>query len=93
MEKINSLEEQQFGENIVHLDKFHKVLVGILWSFQTDELFFDLKNVVSESQISTKHKFLQVLSSVYDPLGIVYPTIMIHKNVVSKDLYDESKLG
>ena len=56
-------------------------------------MFFDLKNVVSESQISTKHEFLKVLSSVYDPLGIVYPTIMTHKNVVSKDLYDESKLG
>ena len=91
--KINSFEEQQSGENIFHLDKFHKVLADILWNFETDELFFDLKNVVSESQISTKHEFLKVLSSVYDPLGIVYPTIITHKNVVSKDLYDERKLG
>ena len=35
---------------------------------------FDLKNVVSESQISPKHEFLKVLSSVCDPLGVVSPT-------------------
>ena len=29
MEKVNSFEEQEFGEKIVHPDKFHKVL-GIL---------------------------------------------------------------
>ena len=73
MEKINSFEEQEFGEKIVHIDKFHKVL-GILWNFEIDELFFDLKNVVSESQISAKHEFLKVLSSVCDPLGVVSPT-------------------
>ena len=39
MEKINSFEEQEFGEKIVHIDKFHKVL-GILWNFEIDELFF-----------------------------------------------------
>ena len=73
MEKINSFEEQEFGEKIVHIDKFHKVL-GILWNFEIDELFSDLKNVVSESQISAKHEFLKVLSSVCDPLGVVSPT-------------------
>ena len=30
--KINSFEEQEFGEKIVHLDHFHKVL-GIFWHF------------------------------------------------------------
>ena len=118
MEKINSFEEQEFGEKIVHIDKFHKVL-GILWNFEIDELFFDLKNVVSESQISAKHEFLKVLSSVCDPLGVVSPTtdwfrcttrtavnngwhhvwkyfascFINSKNIVSKDLYVENKLG
>ena len=78
MEKINSFEEQEFDEKTVHLDKFHKVL-GILWNFEIDELFFDLKNVVSESQISIKREFLKVLSSVYDPLGVVSPTIITLK--------------
>ena len=73
--KNNSFKEQEFGKKIVHLDQFHKVL-GILWNFETDKLFFDLKNVVSESQISTKREFSKVLSSVYGPLGIISPTIM-----------------
>ena len=34
MVKINSFEEQEFGEKIIHLDQFHKVL-GILWSYET----------------------------------------------------------
>ena len=58
MEKINSFEDQEFGGKIVHFDKFHKVL-DILWNFEFDELFFDLKNVFSESQISTKREFLK----------------------------------
>ena len=78
MEKINSFEEQEFGEKIVHIDKFHKVL-GILWNFEIDELFFDLKNIASESHISTKREFLQVLSSVYDPLSVVSPAIITLK--------------
>ena len=105
--KINSFEKQEFGEKIVHLDKFHKVL-GVLWNFEIGDLFFDLKNVVSESHISTKCEFVKVPSFVYDPLGFVSPTIITHKmlfqkicimkinwndNVVSKDLYNENKLG
>ena len=39
--------------------KFHKVL-GTLWNFEIDELFFDLKNVVSEGQVSTKRDFLKI---------------------------------
>ena len=73
MEKINSFQEQEFGEKIVHRYKFHKVLC-ILWNFEVDELFFDLENVVSESLISTKSEFLKVLSSVYDPLGMISQT-------------------
>ena len=57
---------------------FHKVL-GILWNFQNDDLFIELKNVGSKSQISTKLEFLKVLSSVYDPLGIVSPTVITLK--------------
>ena len=89
MEK-NYFEEQEFGKKIVHLHKFHKVF-SILWNFEIDELFFALKNVVSESQISTKREFLKALSFVYDPLGVVSPRIIT--NVVSKDLYGENKLG
>ena len=78
MEKINSFEEQ---ENC--LSKFHKLL-GVLWNFEIDELFFDLKNVVSESQISTKREFSKVLSSDYDPLGIIYLTVITLKMLFQK---------
>ena len=33
MDKINSFQEQEFGEKIVNLDKIHKVL-GILWDLK-----------------------------------------------------------
>ena len=64
MKKINSFEEQEFGEKIVHPDKFHNVL-SILWNFKDDDLFFDLKNVDSKSQISTKREFLKALKVFY----------------------------
>ena len=83
MEKINSFEEQEFGEKSVHPDKFHKVL-GILWDFENDDLFFDLKNVASLSHISTKREFLKVLPSVYDPLGVVSLTIATLKMLFQK---------
>ena len=78
MEKNNSFEEQEKC-----LSKFHKVL-GVLWNFEIDEFFFDLKNVVYESQISTKHEFSKVLSSVYDSLGIIYPTVLTLKMLFQK---------
>ena len=83
MEKVNSFEEQEFGKKIVHLDKLRKVL-GILWNFEIDELFFDLRNVVSESQISTKHEFLKALSFVYDPLCVVSSAIITLKMLSQK---------
>ena len=78
MEKNNSFEEQEKC-----LSKFRKVL-GVLWNFEIDEFFFDLKNVVYESQISTKHEFSKVLSSVYDSLGIIYPTVLTLKMLFQK---------
>ena len=47
-------------------------------------MFFDLKNVVSENQILAKREFLKVLSSVYDPLGVVCPTILVLKMLFQK---------
>ena len=71
--------------------KFHKVL-GTLWNFEIDELFFDLKNIASESHISTKREFLQVLSSVYDPLSVVSPTIITLKFFFKRFVW-RKKLG
>ena len=47
-------------------------------------MFFDLKNVVSENQILAKQEFLKVLSSVYDPLSVVCPTILVLKMLFQK---------
>ena len=43
-----------------------------------------MKNVVSESQISTKCEFLKLLSFVYDPLGVFSPTIITLKMLFQK---------
>ena len=58
--------------------------MGVLWNFEIGELFFDLKNVVCESHISTKREFVKVLSSVYDPLGFVSSTVITHKMLFQK---------
>ena len=78
MEKINSFKEQECDEKIFQLNNFHKVL-GILWNFEIGELFFDLKNFVSESQISTVSVFF------YDFLGIISPTIITLKILFQKN--------
>ena len=55
-----------------------------LWNFESDELYLDFKNVVSEIQISTKREFLKVLFSVYDPLIVISPIVMILKILFQK---------
>ena len=43
-----------------------------------------MKNVVSEGEISSKREFLQVLSSVYNPLRVFSPTLTTLKKLFQK---------
>ena len=47
-------------------------------------MFFDLKNVVSEGEISSKREFLKVLSSVYNHLRVASPTLITLKKLFQK---------
>lgn len=55
-----------------------------LWNFESDELYLDFKNVVSEIQISTKREFLKVLFPVCDTLIVISPIVMILKILFQK---------
>ncbi|XP_063537617.1 uncharacterized protein LOC134747015 isoform X2 [Cydia strobilella] len=63
-------------------DKTHKVL-GLAWSSDSDELMYTIK----ENQIShpiTKRKVLGVISSIFDPLGLTGPVIVVAKIFIQK---------
>ena len=59
-------------------DCSNKVL-GIAWNSNSDELVFNLKDVIDEALknvIVTKRVVLKVVSSIYDPLGILSPAVV-----------------
>ena len=54
--------------------------LGVKWNFQNDEFWFDL-NVENCDKI-VRRKMLSVISSMYDPLGIVSPVLIVGKIIL-----------
>ena len=55
---------------------------GILWDKQNDCLMFDIKCIITDAlgnEIVTKRLVLKITSSIYDPLGILAPLVIILK--------------
>jgi hypothetical protein len=51
--------------------------LGVRWDVSADELFFDM--LVDESKPVTRRNMLSIISSMFDPLGLVSPALIIGK--------------
>lgn len=60
----------------------HKVL-GLAWCSSSDNLMYQLK-LESVSKPLTKRKILSLASAIFDPLGLLNPTLVIAKLIIKK---------
>ena len=72
--KINEYESKYFGESHSEKKEIYKIL-GVSWNIDCDESLFNLKEIIEEAlscAVITKKVVLKVISSIFDPLGILW---------------------
>ena len=77
LEKINEYEKQYFQEEIV--DTGVNKILGVNWETESDTLIFDLNEIMKEAkevEVVTKRFVLKIVSSIFDPLGILSPAVI-----------------
>ena len=81
-QKINS-----FENNESPIESTADKILGIIWDENSDTLNFDLKEIIETacSNIPTKRNILSILSSFYDPLGLIQP-IIISLKILFQDI-------
>ena len=78
MQNIHQYEKLFENEPVVECNRVTKIL-GIPWNKEFDQFIFDLKDVINEAiknDVVTKRNVLKVVSSIYDPLGILSSLII-----------------
>jgi hypothetical protein len=52
-------------------------ILGITWNYIKDEMYFDFTTLMSPKMLLNKMELLDILHSLYDPMGVLIPfTIM-----------------
>ena len=67
--------------NDISSDKIIKVL-GMMWDLTNDTMKFPYKDYVKLNTNITKRSILQVIYGVYDPLGMICPTLLEPKLLI-----------
>nr|CAD2178931.1 unnamed protein product [Meloidogyne enterolobii] len=70
------------------LEQTHAKVLGITWDVQSDEIYFELPTIKSNSP-ATRRTVLSVLAGIFDPLGLIGPCNLEAKKFFQK-LWDES---
>ena len=52
-------------------------ILGILWDKQSDSFIIEISNFSKHTE--TKRNILQILASIYDPLGFISPRLLTGK--------------
>lgn len=68
-------------------------ILGLVWNKQTDKLCFDFSELLESAKAlkPTKRNILKILSSFYDPVGLIQPILISMKILMQKIC--ERKLG
>ena len=55
-----------------------KKVLGVTWNNKTDTLIYDFSDLIKEAKLlkPTKRNVLKILSSFYDPMGLIKPIII-----------------
>ena len=56
--------------------------LGVMWDSELDVLTFKIKKRPETELCLTKRMFLSVITSIYDPLGLVAPVIFLMKSLL-----------
>ena len=87
--------ELQETQQILSLDNKDGIsTLGLLWNTKTDQ--FQVKNIITEveptgSTASTKRKVLATTASIFDPLGLLSPAVIVYKIFLQKLWQDNLK--
>ena len=70
-----------------------KKVLGVTWNNKTDTLIYDFSDLIKEAKLlkPTKRNVLKILSSFYDPMGLIQP-IIIGLKILMQNICKE-KLG
>ncbi len=52
------------------------------WDSETDVLTFKIKRRLESNESTTKRTFLNIFTSIYDPLGLAAPVIFLMKSLI-----------
>ncbi|XP_059350125.1 uncharacterized protein LOC130704359 [Daphnia carinata] len=66
--------------------------LGVMWVSERDMLTFKIRKPPNNVTL-TKRAFLSIISSVYDPLGLVAPVIFVMKSLLQDIWTNEERIG
>ncbi|XP_065891682.1 uncharacterized protein [Dysidea avara] len=78
---------KQFIEFVEERDRVSGVVckvLGIVWNCEDDTIAIPICSNTKQKRASTKHEVLQVMASIFDPLGYFTPTVLMAKLFVQE---------
>ena len=81
-EQVFSDENETYAKTALNVnekltEQFETKILGHVWNFQSDEICFQIKNIldIAEKTALTKRGVLSIMAHVYDPLGLISPAM------------------
>lgn len=75
----NTMNDKELSNELIFEDEVIKVL-GVNWNKSEDLLFYNFQHVFEKSNsLETKRSVLQLIASIYDPLGLINPVVVSMK--------------
>ncbi|XP_072400337.1 uncharacterized protein [Diabrotica undecimpunctata] len=75
--------ESQKSNYVIKPDNWSNKALGICWNSQSDMFFISLPDISSEPKY-TKREVLSIISSIFDPLGLINPITVSAKLLMQK---------
>ena len=58
--------------------------LGVNWNVNGDSFFYSTQVLL---EIYTRRKVLSVIASVFDPMGLVFPFVLLRKQILNKHAF------
>ncbi|XP_036141015.1 uncharacterized protein LOC118644996 [Monomorium pharaonis] len=81
---IESLQAEPSTDQIQLPQEVNSKTLGLSWNTSNDTLHYQASNISNKSTKVTKRKILSFIAQLFDPLGLISPTIVIGKIIMQK---------